>query len=261
MPKDTVSLFLDGDIQLEDLFRAVSGWRGLMRAIGDDVAPGIGVHWRVDELSTGSFYGTLKGVSNGNGSEAIERVVCRYEEVGRGLRDHTISGYPVEIRTAALSLVSIIGERVRSVRFETDDSDSEISVKPPATQSAVAAVERRELHTSYGSLRGRVQTISNRTRLRFMLYEASTDRAVTCYLGSESEVAEQDLGKCFGKSAAVEGTIRRDPVTGNATTIRNVRSITIIPPLPPGAWRRVRGMAPALTKMSPEDAVRAVRDG
>jgi len=270
MPNDTVTLVLNGEVYLEDLATAVKGWMRLMSAISREESPRSEIHWVVDALSTGSFFGTLRAEPNGTPVAFIDRSVRKYEEVGKGIRAGRLKQYSADIREAAREIVGVIGSRVKSVRFETDDTETEVytsaikesteEVIPVGDEKTVAPTEIEPV-PSLGSIRGKLHTISDRGGLRFMLYEINTDRAVTCYLSPGGHVNQETLRRDWGKLASVTGIVRRDPVTGDPTTIRRVQDIQVIEPMEKGAWRRARGIAPALTPISPEDAIRAVRDG
>jgi hypothetical protein len=277
MPKETVSLVMNGEVYIEDLANALKGWVRLMSAISHEESPRSEIHWVVDSLSTGSFFGTLRAERNGTGIEAIERSVVKYEQIGKSIRAGRIREYSQEIRSAAKEMVAVVGSRIKSVRFETEETETEVyspvieeappdqaSIEkqpPPKAEPVAKKIESFTSVPSFGSIRGRLQTVSDRHGLKFMLYEINTDRSVTCYIDPEGSVDKETLRNDWGKLAAVTGMIRRDPVTGDATTIRRVRNIQVIEPLPKGAWRKLKGIAPALNDITPEAAIRAVRDG
>jgi hypothetical protein len=270
MPKETVSLVMDGEVYLDDLAKALKGRVRLMSAISREESPRSEIHWVVDELSTGSFYGTLRAQRNGTSIEAVERSVEKFERIGKSIRAGRIREYGEEISSAAKEIVAVIGQRITFVRFETDETETEVhspvledttADREPGKQQPIEASEPFASVPSFGSVRGKLQTISDRNQLRFMLYEANTDRPFTCYLDPESSVDKETLRNDWGKLAEVTGMVRRDPKTGNATTIRRVRSIEVIEPMARGAWRRVKGIAPALNDITPEASIRAVRDG
>ncbi len=237
-----------------------------MSAISREESPRADIRWIVEELSTGSFFGTLRALPNGTPQELIERSVWKYEEIGRSIRKGRLSDYSTPIREAAKEITAVVGNRVKSVRFETDDTETEIYAPVqddvvPSTLAGIEAQEQPEPQPSFGTIRGRLHTISDRRGLRFMLYEANTDRAVTCYLDPDGNVDMETLRADWGKLATVVGIVRRDSVTGHATTVRRVRDIQVIDPIPKGAWRKARGIAPARTSETPEQAIRRVRDG
>ncbi|HEY7088818.1 MAG TPA: hypothetical protein VH518_12055 [Tepidisphaeraceae bacterium] len=259
--KDSVTLVLNGKVFIEDFAAAVDGWKRLMAAISQEESPRSPIHWEVEELSTGSFFGTLRAEVNGTPVDAIERSVGKYEVVARSIRSKQIAGHSKPISDAAIDIVSVVGPRVTSVRFETDDTEVEIYEPVGFELEQPTAIEPIDPILSFGTVRGKLQTVSDRRGLRFMLYEVNTDRAVTCYIDPEGNVDMETLRNDWGKLATVVGIVRRDPKTGHATTVRKVRDIHVIDPLPKGAWRRVRGIAPATTSETPEQAIRRVRDG
>ena len=112
--------------------------------------------------------------------------------------------------------------------------------------------------TSFGGIQGRVQTLSNRGSLRFMLYDMLNNKAVSCYITSGKEEIMRDI---WGKMAVVEGLVTRDPVNGRPISIRHVRNI--IPQSEPYIgldYQASRGVSPSLNGLSPEEAIRRLRD-
>jgi hypothetical protein len=114
------------------------------------------------------------------------------------------------------------------------------------------------LAPSLGGIQGRVQSLSNRGGLRFTVYDLLYDRAVGCYV---AEGKEELLRNIWGKLAVVEGMITRDPVNGRPLSIRQVSNITPIPdPSSAHEYTDARAAVPSLVGLSPEEAIRRIRD-
>lgn len=278
MSNETITLVLSGDVFVEDFATAVDGWLELIRGIGSEVAGSEKVQWRIEDLASGSFIGTLKAVYRVADAQPVaEEVVRRFTRLGRDMRSGMISSYSPPIRAGAQKITSVIGQRVTAVRFETDEDDAEIrrpliaaeTAPDPApvpigeleqveTVELLSVFRPKSVRHSYGVIRGRVQSISDRHSLRFTLYESLSDRPVSCYVLKGNE---EQMRNAWGKIALVGGVVRRDPVSGYPTTIREVQSITVLETKGRGAWREAIGCAPAGPgELSPEAAVRRLRD-
>jgi hypothetical protein len=255
MPNDTATLVLNGTISLRDHVAATQGFLALMDALATDVASGAEIDWEVTGLEGGSTHTTIKGTPKSGWNPAgVDRVVSAYQEVGAAMRDGKPIPYSVAVRDAAYRIKSVLKGHVRSVVFETEADDVEVI-------SAEVVVPQREIRLAqvcHGAIRGRVQSLSNRNQLRFTLYDLVHDRAVSCYLKPGSE---DKMRVAWGRLAIVEGIVRRDPFTGQPTTIRDIQDIHIVAE-PTGTWRDAKGIAPARPgSISSEEAVRKVRDG
>jgi hypothetical protein len=281
MPSDTITLVLNGNVFVEDLAVAVSGWLELMQAVGDEVEGGAGVRWVVDELSAGSFFGTLRARYEPQQADSVAVMVREYAEIGRAAKLRQLARFSYRIQAAATRIVSVIDhaesngrQGVDSVRFETDVDDTEIfsarfgdlepspqvslSTESIATKDVFSVRHPDTLRGSYGAVRGRVESMTRRNQLRFTLYEVNTDRAVSCYLQPGSEPL---MREAWGQMALVEGVVRRDPETGLATTVRKIRNVTVIPQGDRDAYKLALGCAPARPgSPSPEAAIRRLRD-
>lgn len=140
------------------------------------------------------------------------------------------------------------------VTFRLDD---EVIFVAPAPIQQVASVAERELQTkSLGSVRGRVEMISQRNALRFSTYELVNDRAVSCY--PHPDYADV-MREAWGRIADVTGTITRDAATGRPVSIRRVTRVDVVEDEgEPDGYLRARG---AITTAEPaEQALRRMRD-
>ena len=272
MPDDTVTLALDGDIPLEEFARTMGRFVELVNALSEEVgSPGL--DWVVDDLQVGSALATARSPSD---TQAAQKVVHAYTAVGSALENHTPVKVSPRVRRAANKLVSIQDKRVRAVRFETAEKDSVIPtgqrepprlLSPPKSKATTArtvmegpsgALAVITTSPSFGAIQGRIQTLSNRGTLRFTVYDLLYDKAVGCYI---SEGREQLLRNVWGRLASIEGLVTRDPINGRPLAVRQVRNISLVqgPPDAPN-YEDARGAGPSLTKLSPEDAIRRVRD-
>lgn len=256
MAKDTITLALNGEVSLGDFSKAMQGFLSLVTSLHNDIAKESSIEWYIDSLEGGSAIATIKGVGEKDeDAGAIEQVVDAYVDVGRSIQQEKALNYSQPVKTAARRLTSLMNGRVKSIRFETPETDVEFF--SPLTALEYASISKIP-EGSLGAVRGRVQSMSNRGQLRFTLYDLVNDRAISCYLlpGSEDIMRE-----AWGKVAMVEGYVRRDPETGYATTVRSVQDIRIIRESRLGDYRQAIGAAPGfLGDILPEDVVRRGRE-
>jgi hypothetical protein len=271
MPDETITLVLNGKVFIEDFAVAISGWLELVKGIGSELNSSEAVRWELEDTAAGSFTGTMRAVYQRIPDQKMAKeFVERYTRVGRDLRQRKLSAFSPSLKRGAEKIISVIGERVTSVRFETDIDDAEVFAKPiadentplesaDAPKSDKFVIERRDYRrNSRGSLRGKVQSIMSRGALRFTLYDAVSDHAVSCYVLPGKEEMMRDA---WGKLALVEGIVRRDAATGDVTSIRNVDRITVLASEGTGGWREALRCSPSRPgKISPEAAVRRLRD-
>lgn len=251
MAKDTVTLALSGEVHLDDFSVAIACFHRMIKGLTDQLAQDA-VEWTVESLEVGSAIATVKGISADDAD--VSKVVDGYESLAQALhrRDVVLQCSP-PVSKAARELVGIINGRVSSIRFETDSFDVDVS-------SADGIVDVGSAEANYGAVRGRIQSISNRGRLRFTLYDDIDDHAISCYLVDESE--QEKLREAWGRFAIVEGIVRRNPVTGRPSTVRQVTAVTILDEGTSFDYRDAIGCAPALDdRVSPEAAIRRGRDG
>lgn len=263
MADDTVTLVLTGEVTLGAFAEAIQSFHALVTALSAEAASGH-IDWIIADLERGSALATARGIG---ALDQVQRVVRAYDVVGRALSANEPIRYSAKVRAAAERLRRLPGGKVESVRFETAESESIIRPRVPTTVAEhVTPTQGTQLRGAtapgaYGAVEGRIQTLTNRGSLRFTLYDLLEDRAVSCYLVQGHENMMRDL---WGRLAVVEGWISRDPETGRALTVRRITAITPLPEPPPlresAPYRAARAVAPSLSGVLPEHAIRRLRD-
>ncbi len=112
---------------------------------------------------------------------------------------------------------------------------------------------------SFGTVKGRVQSISNRGRLRFTLYDSIFDKPLNCYVDEERQDILTDI---WDKVVLVSGRVTRQPDTGQPVSVRDITSIESVMVNEPGSYRKARGILATLGE-KPEPAevsIRRLRD-
>jgi hypothetical protein len=250
MPERTLTLTLDGNVPLREFGKAMHAFTGLVYALSSEVASAAKVDWTILDLQAGSASATVRGESER--AEDVARVVTAYAVVGRSLAQRTRIPYSKNVATFARELTSVLDGRIPSLRFETDEEDVAVFADPRRQQDAVKHL------TSYGAVEGRIQTLTNRTRLRFILYDTAEDKPISCYL---QEGREEQMRDAWGRRAIVEGILSRDPETGRPVSIRRVQNIHFVQDSPPGSYREARGAVPRDPHApTAEEAIRQLRD-
>jgi hypothetical protein len=255
--KDTLTLVLQGDVSLDDYTRAIGAFGRIVHALEAEIAATGKIDWIVEELQAGSAVLTAKGRPLVEDAPLlIERAVEAYTHLGTSVLRGSLSEYSEAVQDPTRQLLGVLNGRISSVRFETEIDDVEIFSPAEVRQHVIPIDVAR---TSFGAVRGRIETLTKHDRLRFTLYDLVTNRAITCYMQPGSE---EIMREAWGKLAIVEGLIRRDPVTGQPTTIRQVRHVETIEEAEPGSWRKAMGSLPHRPDaISAEDAIRRARDG
>jgi len=251
MDKATVTLALDGRPTLGDYVLALAKFKDLVDLSSGDSD----ITWEIDGLEMGSTVTTAVGITDD--AEALRRVTSGLIEVGRQLRDQGSVSNPL-YGPAAQGLIGILNGRVPSIRIETEQDEVTIASVGAAVSAPPSSGEIVEFGPTLGAVEGRIQTLSNRGSLRFTLYDLLFDKAVSCYLQPGQEDMMRDA---WGRVAIVEGLVRRDPVSGRPTIIRQVSNIDLREEGRPGAWRTAAGVLHLIGEDEPSEVtIRRLRD-
>lgn len=260
MATDTITLMLEGDVDLKAFSDAIKEFTKLVAALSE--REGGDIEWTVEDLAPGSALAMVKGRSKQ--PERVERVVRSYLGVGKTIEQNKPLSDPPKIARPALRLAKMAGRRVTAVRFETAEDQAVIS-EPPSRrrkvrddQPTITQVESPQIEFSravYGAVEGEVQTLTKRNGLRFTLYEFLNDRAVSCYLQPGQE---EQMRNIWGRRAIIEGCVSRDQ-HGHPISVRQIANI--IPIVEEGDYTQARGILPmAKGDELPEVRIRRTRD-
>jgi len=250
MPRDVLTFALEGDVDLMLFPEAVWKFRDLVQALSEEVAGQTPIVWQIDMLSAGSAVIAVKGQAEA--PETVERVVSAYAAIGKAREKQEPIPYSERIQQRAHAITGILDGKVTSIRFETPNEESIVSGRLTAQPPSPI------LH-AFGAIRGRVETLTRRRGLKFILYDAVDDRAVTCYVQAEqSEMIRQ----VWGQRVTVHGWISRSPYTGHPLSVHNITAIDPLPDADVRAYMSARGAVPwESTFPLPEDAIRKAADG
>jgi hypothetical protein len=252
-PNPELTLALDGEVSARDLASSAAAFAGLLEALTQAGAPGAQIDWIVTDLRSGSAETTaLARPVDVKDPRWISNVIDGSHHFGDAMESGDIDfpGAP-RLRAVAEELRGLVRGNLIRVRFESPERDFVLVGKQP-----LAAIDPGFKVRTFGAIRGRVQSMSNRGTLRFTLYDLAKDKPVSCYLANGQE---ENMLEHWGKFVEVEGWIRRDPETGRPLTIRDISHIEKIHPT--GSWRHALGAAQGyLGSENSEDVIRRGRD-
>jgi hypothetical protein len=249
---DTLTLALTGEVSLDDFEQAVRALKMLLNAIRQENPAYEDVRWVVADLRASSAICQWRGIGDG-----AESMVREYQSIGKSVASGRMPS-SVPIRLAIEQMTGVIGRSVQSVRFETRDDDAEIfSANPKAPHGGESPFGPAKF---FGSVRGRIESISRHKSLQFTIYDMHTDKAISCYLEPGNEDV---MRKAWGKIATVAGMVRRNPRTGEPTTVRHISADDIhLVPESTGGWRKAIGASKSRKgEIASEAAIRRGRDG
>lgn len=255
MQKSLATIAFNGEVGLADFSKAIAHFNTLMSALAKEVAKPAKIEWELESLQISSAIATVRGVSEVEDDIAISEVVDAYEEVGRSASEGRVTRFGDTVNDATRKLCSLINGKINSIRFETDEVDFDVVSPIDAGNGSVKSQPPIE---SIGAIQGRVQSLSNRGGLRFTLYDAVDDHAISCYL---RDGMEAKMRAAWGKLCLVYGTVRRSS-NGRVTTLRDCARIEFLEDGSRTDWRKAIGCAPAISgSISIEEAIRKGRDG
>ena len=247
MSKTTLTYEMGGQVELKDLENGITLFARLVYSL----TPRTGVAWVVEDLQPGSAIVTLRGEADDPAK--VERIIDEYEKIGSSLSQRETPSHAKTAVIQAAREIAVFAESREYVRLGTPDQDYIIYGNGVAAANIPISPS-----VSIGAITGRVQTLSSRAGLRFNLYDAVHDRAVTCYLKLGQEEVMREV---WGSWATVVGTVSRESVTGKPISIRDIRKVERLDEVSPRTYQEARGAVPWETgDILPEEAIRLLRD-
>lgn len=252
MSDNTLTIALEGDVKLSEFNTAMRHFQSLVDLLSRELAEGTEIDWMIEDLYYGSAIATVAGIALED--EPVLKVVDAYSKVGQSLERREPIPFSSAVAREAGKIAAVVSDKIIAVRFQTADTEATI----------YGAYDAERLSTpskliSFGSVKGRVQAISNRGKLRFTLYDSIFDKQVSCYLQDGQETQMREI---WGKQVFVTGQVTREPEFGRATAVRNITSIDPVIEIKSGSYRDTRGILPWTVGDEPaEVSIRRVRDG
>lgn len=247
-----MTLRIGGDVSVSEFAERADLWAKTLTALTQETGSRIG--WVISDLKYSSAIMTATPVAEDEESAPfIPQVVDGYLGAARDLRAGRF-----DPDRPALRLMWSLAEKATpdaDITFETPDDEVTFVGVPEELQGREAPTERP---STFGTVRGRVETLSQRKGLRFTLYDLRSDRAVSCYIEPGQE---EQLRNVWGRLADVTGMVKRDPKSDRPVSVRRVSLIEVVPDPVPGAFRKARGaVVPSKDAPAAVSIIRQLRD-
>jgi hypothetical protein len=229
---NTITLDFDGPVITPDTFRRlVSAFVDLLTAVTDKAAgTGKKTVWDMN-VSTGSRLFIARAVADQRTTATTQRVIAALPsglnklEMGASVAP---AYFDQRALRAARELASIPKQRkLTYVRFRSEGEPVSVSQR-----SADTAIRLLGQHQALGSVEGKLQTISERGSLQFVVFDSLYDTGVNCFMNEDLMEQAKDA---FRKRVAVSGMVQYDPegrpVSIRVDTIRVFKDVTELPPI------------------------------
>ncbi len=244
---ECLSFSLGGEVTLELLHKALERFSGVLDALSE--SQDANIDWVVAGLAHGSVAAAVRAVP------LEDSAASKVPALRRGYLDAATSvksgradfACPLHQRMYRLAQLA---DAAHPMVFATDGKQVDVRERV-----ILESFDGAKQHVAYGTLRGRVETLSRHKKLNFRLYDSSTGAAVICYMAPDSEETMRDV---WGHIADVTGAISRDSDTDTPRSVRGITSVQPVAEGDRGGWRRARG---ALQSKTPaETLIRCLRD-
>jgi hypothetical protein len=251
-----LTLQLNGYPDVDKFASFINNSRHLIKALAVAVIPHYRrtdnkVHWfPINASINGSVFITYEGRTAN--PDNFLRVEDAFFRVGEALRSGADIPYTPSVEQYASNLRKVVekDKSIESLVFMNEGNQTLVKSVPELSNKLPTV-------TVYDEIQGRIETISSRKGLRFILYDSHFDRAVTCYVNNME--SEEQLTKHFGKLVRVMGLVIRDAETDRPFKIKDIQQVTAVE-TPKLSWRDAEGIIQLPKNQSPESFIRSLRD-
>ena len=241
------SFTLGGDVSIELLQDALDRFSDVLNVLRE--VHDANIDWMIAGLDYGSVTAAVRAVpldeaASPRVSDLRNDYVDAAESIDGGHVDFAIPLHREMYKLAQLA------DEAHPLVIASDERRVNI-----AAPISLTGFETPSRYVTYGTLRGRVETLSRRTDLNFRLYELVTGVPVICHMDRDTEDTMRDV---WGYVADVTGTISRDFDTDKPRSMKSITEVARVEEGDAGGWRRARG---ALRSDTPSEVlIRRLRD-
>lgn len=207
--QDSLSLRLKGDLPIEKFEKAVGAFFALIKevtktALHDDQR----IRWTVSVRAGSAIVSAIPHYKPDVADQAAQilRIIPEgIKAMERGTEEMPV-GFTREAVKSVRTLASVRGLKgsdVTSIDVGSGKERSIVTAKSFATAESLVGGQRQ----SYGSIEGKMQTITERGGFRFVVYDSLFDRKVDCFI--DEELMEKAVAN-FRKRVRVSGLVQFD---------------------------------------------------
>jgi len=227
-----VTLDFDGALVTPDTFRRlVAAFVDLLESVTEKAAgSGKRAVWNM-VVSEGSRLITARAVADLQTQAVVQRVVRAIPDGLRRLEKGTPTPpayFDPRALRAARELSSYTKER-KLTYLQFRGAGSPVSL---SNRSAENVVKLLGQHQALGTIEGKLQTISDRQTLQFVVFDSLYDKGVNCFM---DEAIMEEAMRAFRKRVAVTGMVQYDqdgnPVSIRVDAIQIFKDVSELPPI------------------------------
>jgi hypothetical protein len=228
----SVTLDFDAPVVAPDTFRRlVSAFVELLNSVTEKAAgTGKRATWNMT-VSEGSRLLTAAAVADRTTEAVVEKVVHAIPDGLRRLAKGTPATpmyFDQRALRAARELASISKER-KLTYLQFRAVGSPVSVSERVADTVVKLLGQ---HQALGTIEGKLQTISDRQTLQFVVFDSLYDKGINCFM--DEAIMEQAM-QAFRKRVAVTGMVQYDqegqPVSIRVDTIHVFKDVSELTPI------------------------------
>ena len=230
-----VVLNLDGEVSPSEFLRGVKDFFALLRSVTKNVTGDpSGLDWNVSVRSGSNLIVARAFPAANNSFAEVYQTVNAVNSGVQSLAEGAVVA-PMFFSEETLTIVRDLAQLavgshgLDNVELRVNGSSNRFDAQVVAS---VADVLGRE-YTAIGSVEGKLQTVTDRGGIKFVVYDSLHDRRVTCHIDSEERLEE--AVKAFRKRVEVTGLVKYRknglPISVKVSRIRVLKTREELPPL------------------------------
>ncbi len=204
-----LTLQLRGEIPLEKFERAVSAFIDLIQEVTrETLTEDHQIRWTAAVKEGSAMVIAIPNYEREVEAEALE--ILKAVPFGINAIEHGADELPPHFNRDAANAVKRLaivrglrGEDITSINVRNGSASAKVTARSVASVDALIGGQRQ----SYGSIEGKMQTITERGGFRFVVYDSIADRRTDCFI--DESLLEQALAN-FRRRVRVSGMVQYD---------------------------------------------------
>ena len=190
------------DLTPEAFLKAAESFLDIVQGVGKNISSSP-IDWRVEVAEGSAILRVRAGNPNAESARSIEAIYRGMRSLRSGAKATPIGFSQKEVRSAKALASVIDGTRIQTISFKNGGEAEDF---PRAIIAVADAILTGENYTAFGSIEGKIDSLSDKHVFTCSVFDPNLDREITCYFQKQDVVEEAVRG--FRKRVLVAGLIR-----------------------------------------------------
>jgi len=190
------------DLTPDAFLKAAESFLDIVQGVGKNISS-TPIDWRVEVAEGSAILRVRAGNPSAESARSIEAIYKGMRSLRSGVKVTPVGFSQKEVRSARALAAVIDGTKIQTITFRNGGDAEDF---PKAVTAVVDAILTGENYTAFGSIEGKIDSLSDKHIFTCSVFDPNLNREITCYFQKQNIVEEAVLA--FRKRVLVAGLIR-----------------------------------------------------